>query len=467
MNRGIAYIFLMLTFLSSYSFGGDRWNIRGLGMARTNVATSRGIDAIGINPANLAVYHDGSFQLNLFSAGIRASSDLISFETYNNYFTGVDNGSETRVAKYLSESDKNKILEIFPGGVATTRMDMDLMLFGLMIRPSENASFGFTISDHVGGKIVFPRDLAKMFLFGLDSTGSTYSFDNTNVSAWWWREYNLSYSRIIPSFLKPFGEIAVGAGFKLLRGYGLVETIHNRASLRNERIGTNQYQAIISADYHIRKSGINLFSEDDKDGFTLFPDPAGSGVGFDFGIATSISNIRLHLSVTNIGSISWDTNIIETTGKSEIKIEDPFSEEISDSLESSFKGKNVKGRDFSSSLPTTLRIGAAVLSSEVGFLSSIPGHLTASFQYSQGLNESMGNITAPRFSTGIEYKPIKFLPIRTGLSISSEEGIRWGFGFGIDLHYWQINISSENFSAIFSPSNLDVVSIAIGSRLRF
>ena len=52
---GIIPIVLMLLLMPGLMLSGEQTNTRGLGMARTSVASSRTLDAVGINPANLAL----------------------------------------------------------------------------------------------------------------------------------------------------------------------------------------------------------------------------------------------------------------------------------------------------------------------------------------------------------------------------------------------------------------------------
>lgn len=448
------------------SDAGDRWNVRGMGMARTLVATARGVDAIGINPANLARSDRGSFTLNLFPVGLSMSSDLISYDIYNEYFTGVPDGSGSRQPKYLSNEDKQKILDAFPGNESTTRFDLESMLIGFGLRSTTFGGIGFGVIERVGARMILPEDYVRMLLSGLDSTGSKYVFDRTNFSAWWWREYNFSFGTLLPRLFKVPQEFYVGVGVKLLQGYGSFETEHYRASIANERVDVNQYRANLAFDYLTKRAGIDLLDENKDADISLSPDPAGSGVGFDFGLAADFGFLNLHASITDVGSIKWNKNIVETYGQYDLVIDDPFSDVNTDSIESALRGKNRKGENYSTSLPTTLRIGVAIFSDRVEELKAIPGKFIFALDYTQGLNASMGNVTTPRISGGIEYRLIPFLPLRTGLSIGDGQGVRWGAGLGLDFYYWELNIASENFGFIFSPNNFDMFSVAFGMRIR-
>ena len=107
---------------------GERTNIRALGMARTLGPVARGIHAFGVNPANLALPDNGRFGLSFLPVGVRISSDLISYDIYQEYFTGVQQPDGSRTPRYLTMEDKVRILESMEDDFGTTRMDVDALL---------------------------------------------------------------------------------------------------------------------------------------------------------------------------------------------------------------------------------------------------------------------------------------------------------------------------------------------------
>ncbi|MEJ2616406.1 MAG: hypothetical protein P8Z35_15735, partial [Ignavibacteriaceae bacterium] len=88
------------------------FDARSMGMAKTYTATSRGINSIGINPANLMYNDNGSFEfstvLPLPTISVRSGSDFLSIEDFNYYFGGV-NGE----ARYLNNQDKERVGNLF------------------------------------------------------------------------------------------------------------------------------------------------------------------------------------------------------------------------------------------------------------------------------------------------------------------------------------------------------------------
>src|SRR3972149_3406168 len=105
-----------------------------MGMGRTVNGISRGTDAIGINPANLAMPDRSTGTIALLPFGVQISSDLVPYEIYQEYFTGVPLADGKRGARHLSDEDKRRIISEMKNGLGTTRMDFELMLFEIHTR---------------------------------------------------------------------------------------------------------------------------------------------------------------------------------------------------------------------------------------------------------------------------------------------------------------------------------------------
>ena len=108
-----------------FAQAGDRSNIVGLGMGRTSTVTSRGVDALGINPANLAVMESKSFTLSFLPVGARVGTDFLDYGTYRRYLTGVSTDSG-RVGYFLTDRDKEQILSGFSTDMGTINGDVDI-----------------------------------------------------------------------------------------------------------------------------------------------------------------------------------------------------------------------------------------------------------------------------------------------------------------------------------------------------
>lgn len=476
-SRPLAFFLLGTATLASVAYAGDRSNVRGISMARTYVALSRSVDCMGINPANLGLDDRLPFTLALPSVGARVSSDLINLDTYNKYFIGIpdpQNPGGKNLPYPLTDQDKYNILSLMPDAGAT-HADVEANLFGLTVQMGRLGSIGFDVTEHVGMKLNLPKQYVKMFLFGFDSLGSNYNFNGTSATAWWYREWNVSYANRLKWELPWMHDIRWGVGFKIVRGYGVMVTDHYNASVANTNTGTPsfpQYRVDAAFDFLTKRSGSDVFGSDTagkaKFNFKPFPDPAGKGVGFDFGLNGEVMDgFRVGLSITDIGRISWDQNLVETYGASSLSVSDPFNLPAQDSLKNGFKGYNRPGQSFTTALPTKIRLGASFDSKQLPVLHYLPGTWLWEVDYNQGLNNSLGNSTIPRLSVGTEWRIIPVLPLRTGISIGGGDQFRWGFGLGLDVWIMSLDIGTESVGMLVAPKTTASLSAAAGLRLRF
>ncbi|MEX1140209.1 MAG: DUF5723 family protein [Bacteroidota bacterium] len=466
MNRTL--ILVLTLGIAGNAFGGDRSGVRGIGMARTVNAPVRGLAALGINPANLALGGEGMVSMSLMPFGFRVSSELISMESYRDYFTGVPGPGGQREPRYLSDADKVKIIDAFSDNTATSRFDLEIMSVGVAVFHPSFGGIGAAMTEHIGAKLVVPKDLMQVMLYGLDSAGSRHQMDGTDVSAWWWREFNLSYGTKIPVKLEKRGEVYAGIGLKYVAGFGILETTRYRMLIANERDSNNQYRTEFLADYLIRRSGSEMMDPGSGGGpFTLSPHPAGTGFGLDLGVAVLIDGVRIHWSVTDLGSVSWRRNLVETYGDYNVVLTDPFLGAIEDSIQNAIRGQNRSGTAFRTSLPATMRFGIAIGGDTTRVFDWLPRGLYVALDLTQGLNESMGNSQNVRASLGIEYTGVPWLPIRTGWSLGDDSKIRWAVGIALESRSFSWDIATENIGLLFSTRDFNMYSFATGFRLRF
>jgi hypothetical protein len=454
MKRTIAAVTLVILLLpAAAAVAGDRTNVRGLGMARTVNALARGYDALGVNPANLSMADNRTMEIGLANLGVRVSSEWLSYDIYQKYFTGVSNEAGERVARYLTEQDKRDLLALLPEKVVNTGFDLELLSFGISMYHPIVGGLGFGITDRAGMNFGLVSDYARLLLFGLDSTGSRYDFGGTSVTAYWWREFNFSYAREIPVSIGIAQSFHAGFTVKLLKGYGAIETIRYNSSFANTVVSPHMYRLDADFDYLVRRSGVDFLDRDKSADFKPFPEPAGTGTGIDFGFAAQIRGFHVHLSLTDLGGITWNRNVVEAYS-SFVKVNE-------DSLVRALRGSNRPGETFSTALPSKFRLGVMVEDSAISFLRWIPGRMIFGLDYTQGLNESMGNTTSPRLSLGTEYRIIPVLPVRVGISLGGGYGFRVAGGVGLNLHFLQLDVGTENLGVLFTPSDFNMFSFGV------
>lgn len=452
----------MLLFLPSRTFAQEeRTNTRGMGMAGTYVVASRGLDAVGINPANLAYQEGKTVTIGFIPFGIHLGSNFLDYDLYTTYFTGIDTDSG-RVGKYLTNQDKQRILDAFPSGIGSLFTNVDLRLFGVAVEVPRIGTFAFTVSEHLDGFVNVPKDYFEFFLYG-NPPGTVRNFGESDAQAAWTREYSLSYGRELQRlvFTKT---LEAGISLKLIHGFGY-------AGLErfNTRLETASNGVLTGAVGYATKSARADFMGDENSGeYSFFPAPAGVGFAVDLGVSALVKDfISVGISLTDVGSMSWTRNTTEVSVETTLVVDDPLATSQNDAIENSLKGKKRDIDEFYTTLPTQLRIGVALQIDKWPGTQDFPGSLLVELDYNQGFKDVPGSTTTPRFSLGIEYLPLDWLPIRTGLSVGGMDRFNVAFGFGLNLGAFVFDLATENVSWMIAPRSFSYASIGMGMKFRF
>jgi hypothetical protein len=439
--------------------GGDRVNVRGMGMARTYIASSKGLDAVGINPANLAL-RDDDFTLSLAPLGVHAGSDFMTWGLYNDYFTGVET-SAGRVGKYLEDADKQRILDAFRDGVGNISADISVRPVGMSFQIESIGGFALTMTDHIGMAAKIPSDYVRFALYG-NTPGSTYDFSATSLKASWLREFALSFGGTIPH--PDFMEwLSLGASVKIVHGFGYYEVQEFNTSL----VTADNGMLTGHVGYQSRLVGADPTNP--NSGFFLTPfgmNVYGYGTGFDLGLAGGISDfMTVGVSIVDLGKVNWEDKIEETVADTTLVVDDPRVVEDGSAIESALRGSKRVGAPFSTSLPTTFRVGAALQLDKVA--EWIPGEMLLAVDFNKGLVDEPGTSLYSRVSAGVEWKLLSFLPIRSGISFGGTDRMNYAFGFGLNFGFFDLDVATENMELLWSPDDFSHASIAVGTRFRF
>ena len=443
----------------SHVWGSERTNIQGVGMARTSVAFSKGLDAVGINPAGLAANEDGAITLSFLPLGLHVGSDFLDYEIYTSYFTGEQTDSG-RVPRYLSESDKQRILNGIGRDVARTTADAEAGLFGVSLHLKNIGGVAFTINERQNAYAAIPRDYAQFLLYG-NPPGSVQNFGQTEIRASWVREYALSFGFNLPA-IRFLESLSIGAAAKLVHGYGFYSIDRFNASLNTADNGTLHGRV----DFLARSAGVDPYENGGFESLKLFSKPAGRGYAFDFGLAGAVNNaLSFGVALTDVGSIRWYSNTSETVADTTIDIDDPLAVEEGDAVRGVLKGRKREIGSFKSELPTTMRVGAALAVHKLPGFEGLNG-LVIGLDLNKGLYETPGSTKTPRVSLGVEYLPIRWLPLRSGVSFGGTDHFNVAFGFGVHLGLFDLDIASENVTWLFVPKSFSYGSAGIGMRFR-
>jgi hypothetical protein len=451
---GILLFVLMIFCAPAAVRAGDQTNVRGLGMAKTSVASSRGLDAVGINPANLALPDDGTVTISLVPIGVGVGSDFMTYGLYNKFFTGVESPTG-RVARDLSEADKQELLNAFPGGIGRVGADAEVRPVGLALRFDGFATFALTATERVSASATIPSSYAKFLLEGM-TPGSTYDFSGASGSAVWMREYALSAGFALPD-VPVFKSWSAGLSIKLVHGFAYAAITRDNTWLS---AGTD---GVLDANVDI--AGVSSQSDIQH---SPFPAPAGSGIGVDLGLSAELNEFLIAgISVTDIGSLRWDGDVRQVYGLGRMHLDDPMNSAQRDSLEHAVTGKTQPGGAFTSALPTALRMGVQVELGKIHWLKKfLYGEMTAACDYRQGFSDFPGSSRVGRLSLGLEYRPWQFLPIRTGVGFGGADHFNFALGFGLKLWVVQLDVASDNIGWLLSNDSFSRGSLGVALTLK-
>ena len=452
---------LMSAPLPVFAGGGGRVDVAGLGMAGTFVASSRGLDAVGINPANLAFADSGGPVFLLMPMSIHMGSDVMTYGLYREYFTGVQTDSG-RVGRYLTPSDKQKILDAFPGGVGHVAGDAAVRPVGFSIPIAALGVFALTVTEEAAFFADVPKDYAQLILMG-NTPGSVYDLAGTRAKASWTREYALSFATSLrpPPFLLT---LQGGISLKYVQGLAYYELNRMNSSLVTGNDG------ILHGKIDVEATSASVDGLTGGGGtFSYFPAPAGTGWGLDIGARGGITDyMTVGLAVTDIGAIHWGRNVIVARTDSSFTIDDPLNADQRNAVERASRGTNGPGSPFTTSLPTTLRMGVAVEMTKLPFFKKMLfGEMTLAADYNQGFDDVPGSTTRGRVSLGAEYRPFTFLPLRAGVAFGGEDRFNLAFGLGFHSSVFDLDLASENLNWIFNTDSFSYVSLALGMKIKF
>ncbi len=467
--KRIVVLLLVSVVLSTALFaGGDKYSPRLVGMGRTFSAVSRGLDAVGVNPANLALNdRDATVTVNIVPLGVSLGSDFLNLKIYNDFFTGIPdpNDPNNRLTKNLSDQDKQDILALFPEGIARTQVGVQMAPVGVSIQIGD---FGFAVvpSVHAAANIDLSEGYLKFPLNGIPQD-AFYSFNNTAVNASVVGEVNFSAGYMLPLEFPNVREITAGIGIKYLSGLGYIATDHYNATLQQITYQSDRGDGQLIIDSMGLKGDFDFLQFVAK----LDPDdpkPIGSGLGFDIGVSALLFDaVYVGASVTDIGSMKWDKQTKAIIGKASFDIDNIAEKESQDTVKNAFKGTTIDTTGFEFDLPTAFHLGAAVQLDDL--IDAIPFRWLVAVDMHLGFNEVAGNTKLPQFAIGTELDPLAgWLPLRTGILLGGRDRFAWSAGFGIHLaNTFDLDFATQSIAIITNPEGFRTGSFTMGMRLRF
>jgi hypothetical protein len=215
---------------------------------------------------------------------------------------------------------------------------------------------------------------------------------------------------------------------------------------------TNQFE-----DYYQARQDPNFNGEIgdfvDPDGAS-FTETQGSGLGIDIGGTVEMDlagplkeafswidgkkKLRVGLSITDVGSITYDSNAgqfsaDETFTWDGIDIEDGLSDNFADSVRQEIyqNYEPSDNKEITEKLPTKLNFGAQLQAGKLGF----------AFDLQKGLYETGMNSPRLVLGLGAEYKLFDIIPLRAGYRTGGLTSSSITFGTGIELRNFEFTVA--------------------------
>ncbi|MCX6827327.1 MAG: DUF5723 family protein [candidate division Zixibacteria bacterium] len=385
-----------------------------MAMGGAFIGLAKGACAPLYNPANIGLIGYRQTGIDLASIGAEISNNSFSLNDYNRY-TGV----------LLNNEDKAAILDKVPleGLKISANIEASVLSFS-------TGSFVLSFAGHVATEINLGKDPLRLFLIG-NKFGDTFSLGGMYSEAIAYASAGLSYGTSL--YKSGTRQLAIGATVKYIRGFGYEKVTELRGGVNTDADGFN------------------------GDGLMLIRTAmGGNGYAVDIGLALRASDsYTAGITLKNIiSNIAWNHDTKEYCYQfhfDSLTIDD-FDDETNDVSDS--HTDNIFG--FNSQLPTIMRVGLAKTS----------GILIWAVDWEQGFRLAAGVSSKPRLSAGVEYRLIRFFPLRAGYSIGGgrEPAISGGIGLDFSLFYLDAAISGNNNFNFGAPTG---VHFAVSTGLRF
>ncbi len=442
------------------------------GAGRTYAITSRGLDAVGLNPSLLALGTPRPFEITLApisSLGINAGPSLKQINSVSRGFDSISSQYVPPNGSGLNTGDSTRLSIANLLGNNGLSSSIDIRVFGLSYFDPDLGAFALTWTMHASLEASVPTPLLDYIGAGAVSKiaeGYQLPPQSLNIQGIWYSEYTLSYARTIMGTPSSGNlQLLSGLGLKYVTGIAVMQMNPGIFSINSPPDPEGQHY-VVGANYQIRSAYPNEFD------FNNLPSTfslnlienatAGSGVGADIGFtlgnfdSTHNAPWELAISVTDIGSIRWNSNVSVRSADTTLS---PSSQNVSqDSINAQLKALGGKidttAGSFTTPLPTTLHIAGAIDLAEFGL--SIDGiAIGAVAEYAIGLTNTIGAPTNGRFGFALTLEdPGSAFSLHTALGMTTQDGtsdltFAFGVGFGNRV---LLDVGTDGLTGLFSAN---------------
>lgn len=423
---------------------------------------------IGINPANLGRVGQAKVAFSLAETGVGVASQSLSKTLFKRLIFDTDQAIPTneRAALVTSLTGENTLNA--NADVTTLALSVSLPngLGGIAISNRHRMGVHIGLNNNAADIIVNGKNAAIIQQFYPASSNPdplvvaanapmlSSALDGTNIQMAWTSEYNISYGVQV---LDMSGvKVSAGAGYRYIQGLGIADVRISDGSL----YAYNALSPLFNVNYGSLATGGN-FNYENGSGLQN----VGHGNGFDLGLAAEVGkSLRLGVSVVDMGSMTWNGNVITAadqklkyttaSGLDTYNVIKGIINEFDTDSKSLFTYTPQQERK--ASLPAKLRMGGGYRLSEL---------FEAGLDVTVPLNDVAGNLTSTFMGVGIDYKPVHWLRLSSGVSGGSGYGTSLPLGITLVSNTWDAGISSRDVIGYFGEKS-PYYSLALGF-LRF
>lgn len=386
---------------------------KSVAMGGAYIGLASGVDASKYNPANLGFYSHQNNGLELIGFGASITNNSFSLDDYNKY-TG----------SLLTSEDKQYLLDRIPTEGLTVVADIRASALSLALG-------SFVISTEVIGlaDVNLNKDIIDLILNG-NAYADTVEITGSYSEAVAYGAIGFSYGR--PIYSNGTRQIAVGTTIKFIRGIATEEVVELNGLASTYANGFEGEGNIIARTA-----------------------TGGSGYTIDLGAALKLNDsYNVGLSISNVVSnISWN---IETEEHGYIFSFDSMTIDNSDQDIVVSNDYTIPTNSFESTLPSTLTIGVAKLQ----------GKFLWTIDWQQGFRQAAGSSSEPRLSFGLEWSPLKAIPLRAGFASGGNKNTSFSFGSGLNLSAFYFDFAMIS-GASMSPYSTKGLNFAISTGINF
>jgi hypothetical protein len=419
MNRFDKFLVLVLLMLTiNRVHPQSTSNARSLGMSDSYICLAVGSEAAFFNPANLSFPMRYSTTIHLFGVGGSVANNSLNIKDYFEY-TGATLSTADKESFLAKITDEN----LFINGSASAHA------FGFSYK---NFALTTQLNAQLYGSI--SKTAWDLALNG-NELNRQYNFVPTEGEAMTFGQIVVSYGLTLPiknTFIQHAG---VGASLKYLNGtsyFDITESIINTTT------------SMTSADAFGTISARNA--------------TGGHGYAVDVGTIMTIKKSRVGIVLKNISSTClWDTGT--KLKKYSFQLEETNAEKIftgdltADSLFSTTDTTSALS-SFSTQLLTEIHIGYLYPFKKILIAAEVAHQLNANVV-----------VQTPKYSVGLEYRPISNIHIRTGAQLRKNWGYSTSLGFGLLFGIVRWDVAVKLYDAIL-PQNSKGLSFATSLLLR-